>query len=78
LSFCEAAGDEESRIFMNMRRARFFAEFILSGQGGILRFAQSDSGELIMTAEKRFSAACLTPPFPSRASKQQSVVRRPD
>jgi hypothetical protein len=31
-------------------RARFFAQFILSGQSEILRFAQNDSEELRMTA----------------------------
>jgi hypothetical protein len=37
---------------------RFFAQFILSGQGEILRFAQNDSEGLRMTAGRRFSAAC--------------------
>jgi hypothetical protein len=37
--------DEESRMFMKMLRARFFAQFILSGQCEILRFAQNDSSE---------------------------------
>jgi hypothetical protein len=30
-------------MFMKMRRARFFAQFILSGQSEILRCAQDDS-----------------------------------
>jgi hypothetical protein len=49
-------------MFMKMRRARFFAQFILSGQSEILRCAQDDSEGLRMTAGKRFSAACLAPP----------------
>ena len=32
-------------MFMKMRRARFFAQFILSGQSEILRYAQDDSRE---------------------------------
>jgi hypothetical protein len=42
-------------MFMKMRRARFFAQFILSGQGEILRCAQDDSEGLRMTEGKRFS-----------------------
>jgi hypothetical protein len=42
---------------MKMRMARFFAQFILSGQSEILRCAQDDSEGLRMTAGKRFSAA---------------------
>jgi hypothetical protein len=38
-------------MFMKMRRARFFAEFTLSGQSEILRFAQNDSERLRMTAK---------------------------
>jgi hypothetical protein len=45
---------------MKMRRARFFAQFILSGQSEILRCAQDDSEGLRMTAGERFSAACQT------------------
>jgi len=41
---------EESRMFMKMGRARFFAQFILSGQSEILRCAQDDSEGLRMTA----------------------------
>jgi len=37
-----AAKDLALRIFLKMRRARFFAQFILSGQGEILRCAQDD------------------------------------
>jgi hypothetical protein len=33
-------------------RARFFAQFILSGQSEILRFAQNDSEGLGMTVER--------------------------
>jgi hypothetical protein len=47
-------------MFMKMRRARFFAQFILSGQSEILRCAQDDSEGLRMTVGERFSAACLT------------------
>jgi hypothetical protein len=47
------ADDEESRISMKMSRARSFAQFILSGQSEILRFAQNDSEGLRMTAGKR-------------------------
>ncbi len=57
-------------MFMKMRRARSFAQFILSGQSEILRCAQDDSEGLRMTAMKRFSAACEAPPF-------QTVVRNP-
>ena len=42
---------EESRISMKMRRARFFTQFILSGQSEILRFAQNDSEGLRMAAK---------------------------
>jgi hypothetical protein len=61
-------------MFMKMRRARFpdfwgpvdpigvqrpdFAEFTLSRQSKILRYAQDDSEGLRMKAGKRFSAAC--------------------
>ena len=50
VSFRGAAGDEESRIALKILRARFLAEFILSGQSEILRFAQNDSEGLGMTA----------------------------
>jgi hypothetical protein len=46
-----SVANEESPMFMKMRRARFFAQFILSGQGEILRFAQNDSEGLRMTAK---------------------------
>jgi len=42
--------DEESRFVLKTLRARFLAEFILRGQGEILRFAQNDSKGLGMTA----------------------------
>ena len=48
LSFRGAAGDEESRM-STVRRARFLAEFTLSGQSEILRCAQDDSEGLGMT-----------------------------
>ena len=51
------ADDEESRIGLKTLRARFLAEFILRGQGEILRFAQNDSEGLGMTAWKGFSTA---------------------
>jgi len=57
VSFRGAAGGEESRIVLKTLRARFLAEFILRGQGEILRFAQNDSEGLGMTAWKGFSAA---------------------
>jgi hypothetical protein len=47
-------------MFMKMRRARFFAQFILSGQSEILRCAQDDSEGLRMTVGEHFSAACAT------------------
>ena len=56
-------------MFMKMRRARFFAQFILSGQGEILRFAQNDSEGLKMTAGKSFPEACKAPPFQFRGEK---------
>ena len=62
LSFRGAGGDEESRTAMKILRARFFAplrmtearffaEFTLSTQSEILRFAQDDSEGLRMTAK---------------------------
>ena len=42
--------DKESRMFMKMRRARFFAPFILRGQSEIIRCAQDDSEGLRLTA----------------------------
>ena len=52
------ADDEESRPVLKTLRARFLAEFILRGQGEILRFAQNDSEGLGMTAWKGFPAPC--------------------
>jgi hypothetical protein len=46
-------------MFMKIRRARFLAQFTLSAQSEILRYAQDDSEGLRMTAGKRFSAASL-------------------
>ena len=63
VSFRGAAGDEESRIGLKTLRARFLAEFTLSGQSEILRCAQGDSEGLGMTAWKGLSAACKAPPF---------------
>jgi hypothetical protein len=51
VSFRGAAGDEQSRIVLKTLRARFLAEFTLSGQSEILRFAQNDSEGLRMTAK---------------------------
>jgi hypothetical protein len=70
-----AAGDEETRIAMKMRRARFFAKFTLSRQSEILRYAQDDSERLRMTAGKRFSAACKAPPFQFRGEKSGLAIR---
>ena len=72
-----AAGDEETRIAMKMRRARFFAKFTLSRQSEILRYAQDDSERLRMTAGKRFSAACKAPPFQFRGEKSGLTVCLP-
>jgi len=44
-----AAKDLALRIFSKALRARFFAQFILSGQSEILRCAQDDSAGLRMT-----------------------------
>ena len=55
----EPQAKEEFRISIKIRRARSFAQFILSRQSEILRFAQNDSEGLRMTAGKRFSVACL-------------------
>ena len=52
------AEDDESRIGLKTLRARFLAQFTLSGQSEILRCAQDDSEGLGMTAWKGFSAAC--------------------
>ncbi len=49
--------DEESRM-STVRRARFLAEFTLSGQSEILRCAQDDSEGLGMTGWQDFSATC--------------------
>ncbi|MGA3166044.1 MAG: hypothetical protein ABSF14_07980 [Terriglobia bacterium] len=73
-------------MFMKMRRARFFAQFILSGQSEILRFAQNDSEGLRMTAVKHFPAACLAPPLQglpdnsrtSRPAKREAAARVAD
>ncbi len=54
--------DEESRTALEILRARFLAEFTLSGQSEILRCAQDDSEGLGMTAWRGFSAACSAPP----------------
>ncbi len=47
-------GEEESSTALRILRARFLAEFTLSTQSEILRFAQDDSEGLGMTAFKRF------------------------
>jgi hypothetical protein len=47
---------EGSRIASKILRVRFFAEFTLSDQSEILRFAQDDSEGFRMTAWRRFSA----------------------
>ena len=62
-------------MFMKMRRARFFAQFILSGQSEILRCAQDDSEGLRMTAGKRFSAACTATCLPMNLSRQVTIFR---
>ncbi len=46
-------------MFMKMRRARFFAQFILSGQSEILRFAQNDSSQAF--SRSLFSPAITRP-----------------
>ena len=61
VSFRGAAGDEESRIVLKTLRARFLAEFTLSGQSEILlpRLRDQDDSEgLGMTAWKGFPAPC--------------------
>ncbi len=63
VSFRGTAGDKESRIVLKTLRARFLAEFTLSGQSEILRCAQDDSEGLGMTAWKGFSAPCEALPF---------------
>jgi hypothetical protein len=60
---------EESSIAMKMRRARSFAEFALSRQSEILRYAQDDREGLRMTGGKRFPAAYIAAPFQTRAKK---------
>src|SRR5208337_4103252 len=59
--------DEESRIVLKTLRARFLAEFTLSGQSEILRCAQDDSEGLGMTSWKGFSAPCEALPFRFRS-----------
>ena len=51
---------EESRKSRTFR-ARFLAEFILSGQGEILRFAQKDSEGLGMTGIAKFFRSLYSP-----------------
>jgi len=60
LSFRGAAGDEESRTALTTFRARFLAEFTLSAQSEILRFAQDDSEGLGMTVWYK-KPNCLLP-----------------
>jgi hypothetical protein len=43
---------QSARMFMNRRRARSFAEFTLSQQSEILRFAQDDSEGLRRTVRR--------------------------
>jgi hypothetical protein len=64
--------DEESRTALKILRARFLAEFTLSGQSEILlpRLRDQDDSEgLGMTAWRGFSAACKAPPFQARGGK---------
>jgi hypothetical protein len=55
VTFGGAAGDEESRRALKTLRARFLAEFTLSTQSEILRFAQDDSEGLGMTVQMKFA-----------------------
>jgi len=55
VAFGGVAGDEESRSVLKILRATFLAEFTLSTQSEILRFAQDDSEGLGMTVRSRFS-----------------------
>jgi hypothetical protein len=54
---------KDLRICLILQTQRFFAQFILRGQGQILRFAQNDSEGFRMTPPTSFSAACLAPPL---------------
>jgi hypothetical protein len=66
--------DEESRIALKTLRARFLAEFTLSGQSEILRCAQDDSEGLGMTAWKGFPAARSTTTWPLSAYRSGAGV----
>jgi hypothetical protein len=66
------SGDEESRMFMKMRRARFFAQFTLSEMTRILRLRlRMTANGLRMTAGERFSAACSSALRKDREEKER-------
>ena len=57
-----------------MLRARFLPEFILSGQGEILRYSLNDSEGLGMTAGMDFHIGSRAPPFQTPGEKRGITV----